>query len=532
MFSGSIRTKKKSVSQLKARRLRVEYLEPRQMLSGNVTAVLGAGQTLNLTALPAADFSDNSIQVWQGPNGGEFWVAGSAGTATLVNSGTAPVQFTNVKNIFVSLGPGSDTFQFLSQGGSSGPGVLGGARSELAANLTIVNSGSGDSNTIQDVKIDGSLFVTKDGTNGRNDLKIIDSIVVASTAVANNAGGANGDSNTTIQGCQLRGPLTITNGTGADIVDIEGSTVGSATGLATVIDNGDGGSRVVFTTYAGTPNASGQTTTTLYGPLVINSGAGFIGVGIADTVVFTGTEVKGPVTIASASGDSKTVIGNPLPGSNLGSDVAVGGAVTVVRGQGFDSFDMESSSAKFGLAITNGVAGQTDGSVTKIVNSQVSTYPPPVGTVGLTVIGDDGADTVTITDSQIGNATVLALGNGDNQVTLNSTALSNTTRNSLTFLTIVTGDGNDSVTIQKTDVTVGTDIVLGRGQDTVNVDYQGSATPTVPLSHLLGVVTINGGDPDPVTGIPPAPETDLLEFASSVVFGPSSFVSVNVLTSP
>ncbi len=95
------------------------------MLSGNVNAVLAAG-TLSVTALPPADSSDNSIELWQAPNPGEFWVAGAAGTATLVNSGTAAVQFTNVQDIVVRLGPGSDTFQFLSQGGSGGPGTVGG----------------------------------------------------------------------------------------------------------------------------------------------------------------------------------------------------------------------------------------------------------------------------------------------------------------------------------------------------------------------------------------------------------------------
>ncbi len=522
----------KSRGRLNAKLLRLEPLEPRHLLSGVVTAAVGAGQTLNLTALPPTDFSDNSIELWQGSNPGEFWVAGGAGTATLLNNGTAPLQFTNIKNIVVALGAGSDTLHFLSQGDLGGPGSLGGTRSELEGDLTIVNSGGGDSNTIQDVKIDGALLVTKIGGNGRSDLKLVDCIVVDSATVDNNNGGSNGDSNTTIQGCQLRGSLTIANGTGADLIDIEGSTVGSSAGGATTINNGDGGSRNVFTTYAGTPNASGQNTTTLYGPLSIASGTSFIGVGIADTVVFTGTEVKGPVVITGASGDSKTVIGNPLPGSNLGSDVAVGGPVTVVHGQGFDEFDMESSSAKWGLAILNGAAGQTDGSVTKIVNSQVSTYPPPVLTSGLTVVGDDGADVVTITDSQVGGPTVLNLGNGDNQISLISTALPNTTRNTLTSLTITTGDGNDLVTIQKTDVTVSTDIILGDSQDTVNIDYQGSATPAVPLSHLLGTVTINGGNPDPVIGIPPAAETDLLEYASVVQFGALNFVSVKVIVSP
>lgn len=515
-----------------ARFLRVEFLEPRHLLSGNVTAVLGAGQTLNLTALPPDDFSDNSVQLWQGPNSGEFWVAGKAGTDTLINGGTAAQQFTNVKNVFVSLGAGSDSFEFLAQGAAGGPGAPGGTRSELKIDLEIDNSGSGDSNLLQDVKIGGALLVSKDDTDGRNVLVIDNAIVVGDTAVLNDDGGGNGDSSTTIRGSQLRGSLAISNGVGADLITIMGSTIGSSAGGATTIDNGDGGSRVTFTTYSGTANATGQSTTTLYGSLAINSGEGRIGVGIADTVVFTGTEVKGPVDIASDSGDSKTVMGNPAPGSNLGSDVAVGGPLTVTRGEGFDDFDMENSSAKWGLEITNGAPGDTDGSQTKIVNSQVSTYPPPVPTVGLAIIGDDGADIVTITDSQVGGTVDLQLAGGDNQVTLSSTGAQGTTRNVIAFLNIETEDGSDSVTIQKTDITVGTAIDLGDSSDTVNIDYQGTATPSVPLSHLFGTVTINGGDPDPLTGVPPAPETDLLKYASLVQFGASSFISLNIIVSP
>ena len=474
---------KRSLKQVKARRLRVEYLEPRQVLSGNVTAVM-VGQTLNLTALPTntpPDFSDNSIQIWQGPTAGQFYVGDGDG-ATLINGGNlnVPIQFTNVQNISVSLGPGSDTLQFLAQGSATIPGAPGGTRSELSGNLSILNSGGGDGNTVQDVKIDGNLNVARDVTDGSSTLKVVDCIVGGDTTVNYTLNAANGDSNTTIQGSQLRGALSITSGTGNDIVEIDGSTMGSAAGAATNINLGDGGSRVRFVTYSGTPSAVSGQNTTLYGPLNVVSGNGFIGVGLSDSVVFAGTEVKGPVTIGSVSGDSSTIVGVPTS-SSLGSDVTVGGPVTVARGAGYDSFDMESSSAPWGLAITNGAAGQTYGSSTKIINSQISTFPPPVATTGLTVIGDDGPDSVVITDSKVGNAVVLLLGNGDNSVAISTDAAPNAQRTTFGSLRIITGSGSDQVTIGKTDVTVSTVIQTGDGQDTINIDYQQTGTVAAPL---------------------------------------------------
>ena len=118
----SWRNKRKntSFSPLKVRRLRVEHLEPRQMLSGNVSAVM-VGPTLEITALAPADYSNNSVQIWQGGTPGQFFVVGDS-TTQINNTLAVPLQFTGVTNIYVALGPGSDTFQFLAQGNSTLPG--------------------------------------------------------------------------------------------------------------------------------------------------------------------------------------------------------------------------------------------------------------------------------------------------------------------------------------------------------------------------------------------------------------------------
>jgi hypothetical protein len=345
--------------------------------------------------------------------------------------------------------------------------------------------------------------------------------------VVNNFGVANnGDSNTVIQGSDLRGALAVINGTGADIVYIDGSSVGIAIGGPTIIVNGDGGSRVRLTTYSGPSYAGGAVVdqgTTLYGALTVVSGIGFRGVGIPDEVVFSKTDVKGAVNLASLSGDSKTDIGkdDPTTKSDLGSDVVVGGPVTVNRGPGLDLFTMKNSNAQWGLTIANnnGAPGQTDGSSTTIVNSKIGTIPPPALGIGLNITGDDGPDSITITDTIVGGAAVfnlnLAGGGLQNTVALISDLLPNTQRTSFGALAINGGNDPDRVTISKIDVALSTNILLFGAADYVNVDYLQTGTASAPLSRLLGVVNVDGG-------LPGAPDPDTLEYGRTlppVAFG-------------
>ncbi len=508
-----------------------------QMLSGNVTTTM-VGPTLEITALAPADFSNNTVQIWQGGTPGQFFVVGDA-TTQIDHTLAVPVQRTGVTNIIVALGPGSDSFQFLAQGNSTSPGAIGGTRSQLAGALTIVNDSS-DSNTLQDVQIGGALTVEKVTVNaanvpttGLNTLNIGDCIVSGAVKVDNSAAGTvNGDSNTTIQGSQLRNSLTISNGAGANITEIDGSTIANDTGGPTVITNGFGGNRVRFSTNSGFPSAVTGTGTTLYGSLTISDDSGYIGVGITDAAIFTGTDVKGPVTITGADSDSSTVMGNPLPGSTLGSDVTVGGPVTVSHGAGFDSFDMESSSAQWGLSITDYTA-ITDryGSSTKIVNSQISTISPPAAGTGLTILGDDGPNNVVITDTKVGGLAYLHLGDelpgdADNTVAISTDATPNVQRTSFGSLEIHMGGGDDHVNLSKTDVALTTLIDLYGGQDTVNIDYQQTGTAAAPLSRLVGPVAINGGAP----GLPfPGTETDLLQYAPGVTMGSLTTTSIIVM---
>lgn len=88
------------------RPLRLESLERRELMAGNVTASITDGQ-LTLTG----NYQDNVLVLYRGENPGEVVVAGakdSAGGNTLVNGGAAPVTLSSVTSIRADLRGGND----------------------------------------------------------------------------------------------------------------------------------------------------------------------------------------------------------------------------------------------------------------------------------------------------------------------------------------------------------------------------------------------------------------------------------------
>ena len=532
------RTKRAGIERRK-KLLRFESLELRQMLSGTVTAAVNPGQTLVLTG----DGSNNQIEVWQGPSIGEIWVEGTPTTSTFLklgaNTTSAPLQFTNIVNLTVALGSGSTNFQFLSQGTSAGPGVPGGHYSELPGNLYITIGGGNDTDALQDVKIDTCFTVTKNDNGGQATLSMIDVSVKGITNIDNigtlSGGPFTGDSSTTIEGCTLRNNASIVNGAGSNMTLVAGTTIGVDNDGSMLVNDGNGPDRITFNTFANTQTFSGITTNIVYGNLNLVSGNGLVGLGDPSTVSLTATNVKGYVTMSNVSGDSKTLIGNPAPGDQLGSDVNAGGPVTITRtGVGNDVLDMENSNAPYGLTFDSGTPGDGNqyGSSVKILSSTIGTYSPPVHPVaiGLNIQGDDGNNAILVQDSQIGNQTTVNLGSGDNNVSFVSSASPNTMRTTFAALNVTTLTGEDTIMLSKITVYGDTALNTGGGADLFNIDYLATGTQATPLSQLLGTVTINGG-------LPFNPVTNVLEYASNqngvgVFFGSTNFTNVTQTVSP
>jgi len=499
------------------RRLRVEPLESRQMLDGNVISALAAG-TLTLTG----NVDANQVEIWQGPNAGQFFVRGQVGSNTNIDGGSVIREFNGVTNITVRLAEGGDTFDFLPKGTASVPGT-GPAQSILGGTLDIENNSGADTNSLTSVQLN-ALTLRRAGSAGNSNLSILNSRVLGLTDVNHTLpGGFGGGSNTRIQNSNLDGGLVITNGTGDDIVTVQGcKIVGDTT-----VTNADGRSRVIFTLWNGSSpiNLGGETI--LVGNLTINTNT--TDPAFLDTASLTGTKVQGTVAINNpGSARTQTIIGqdpqditppvNTTP-SSLGTDVVTAGPITVTNGTGYDSFLMLQSTAQWGLTINNGAAGFL-GSDTVITDSRISDFP--IAVVGLNITGDAGNDNVTITSTTVGQTTTINLNNGVNTVNLAKGASGLASQ----FDTLVINGGNDKdlVNIKQTSVRVRTAITLLGGIDDVWIDAEpGQAAPPT-FSQFVGPLVIDGGNP------PGTPDPDTLRLNTNVNLVLANLLPTNIFT--
>ncbi|MEZ6087902.1 MAG: hypothetical protein R3C05_07745 [Pirellulaceae bacterium] len=458
-------------------------MEDRKLLAGvvniEIDPVVAAG-TINLVG----DSSNNSVIIRQTVNPNEYVITRPVGDSTLFQlngAGVTQPSFTvNAINgdIEVNLGDGNDRFEFL--------GVSAGStRSHAHQDLIINNEDGSNVNVIQDVIIHGDLSVMKDAaSSGYSELSIISSQVNGYTTIDNV--GTGGDTKTFISNVNLQGGaaasvLSILNGNGADLIDIQGNTqigTGGFIGAQPIvsIDNGDGGSRTTFT---GASNVAGSGTTTIYGDVNINNGDNIFG--IMDVVTFNQVNVLGEVDVDNNDGMSQVLV----DGSDIGSHRAagLGGKLEVQNGIGIDRFEMNDSNAQYGVEIDNGTG--VWGSDTSISGGSIGTHASVAGTA-LEIINDNGNDVVNISGTTFGAGVDLdSMGNGMNAITISDDA-------SMPMLVIRGGNEDDDVTINNSTITDDVDIQLGLGQDSlIIIDVDPS---TQWPSALLGSIVLDGGD--------------------------------------
>ncbi len=467
---------------LNARLLGVEMLESREMLSGAglvnvVIAPVGPAGTLALVG----DADNNSVKITSGTNTGDYVITGVDNTLLEINGAGVTMQQVTVNGIVgimqVHLGLGTNQFDF--EAGASG-------RSVVPADLLIVNSTGDNTNIIHDTTINGNLSVSKAaGASGFCNLQLARTTVVGNATVDNQTGGGSGGSNTLIDTCQLQGggglALTITNAYGYDTLSVTNSELGSGVFPAAivVISNGDGASAATFTAPSGSQ-------TRIDGGLVINNGNNVPDT--FDSVNFINTEVIGAVSLNDAGGNTQTIVTN----SHLGTGLTVPAPVMIANNVGQDQFTMSASDAQWGLSINNDVvaAGASNwGSTTTIsANCKIGTCPlgqaPALAPNGLTIMGDEGADLVTIsgtsTGTQIGGNAALNLFDGNNKINFTTTTMAG--------LNVVTGAGNDDLSIVGCTIPVSLTVNLGNGADRMKVKQ----TSVLP-NPLYGLIAIDGG---------------------------------------
>lgn len=481
------------------RRLSVEWLESRHLLTGVVhictDAPLGPPAPAFVPACPGAvpagqvflmgDASNNSVELRQGAFAGEFQVSDGNRTLLYHNNAlvAAPHQIFNILGqINVRLGGGNDSFQLL--GATTG-------LDSVVASVDIENGGGDDANVIADTVIMNGAGVVpalsvRNTAAGTSRLTIQDSRVLGNVRVDNTGGVAlPGDSSTTILNTRIEGTLRIDNAFGDDITQIDNAAIGVfpppvPAAPVVIIVNGDGGSRTSF--LGGT---------TIYGRLNVANGGNVLGtLQSLDIVTFNSTNVLGAVDINNGMGNSRVIVDN---NSNLGSDPLAGGPVDVDNGDGYDDFQMTgNSTAQYGVDIDNTgpAAGGTQfwGSQTVIDDARIGTHPLVVG--GLALLGDAGIDVVTISDTVVSGAVSLQLFAGNDRVEVLTNP--NSTRTTFGAFFVEADDaigpfGDDTVIVRSATIQVNFVVMLYGGDDAL--ELRGNATLNGPTAAII----IDGG---------------------------------------
>ncbi len=470
---------------------RLERLEPRQLMVGTVNVLVPGDGTLTLVG----DGSNNQVELRQtivggfnntyeisSPDDTDFQLNGSGQSLASIT-----VNFIN-GDITANLGDGNDTFRFF--------GIAGGGKSDVPADLNINNADGSNLNELLDLFVHGDLSVTKNGaSSGYSELTLTNSTVIGDTVV-NNVGVGTGDSMTTIDNSILQagGPLqfglSLTNGSGKDILSVQGNSqfgTGSFPGLQPLIsiNNGAGGSRTTFT---GASDVAGPGTTTVYGDVLIDNGLN--SPTKLDIVTFNTVNVLGSVTVNNSDGTTQTMVLSSTLGSHLAPNL--GGPLTINNGSGHDQLTITGTNLPYGLVVDNDVvAGGASnfGSTTAITTSRIGSHPngPMLpGTKDVLIFsGDNGNDTFALNAAVLGGGLNLTnLFNGSNEIQIINQSI-------VPSLVIVGGAENDRVILNDSSFLISVDIRLNAGSDTLQVIDVDPATEWP--SPLLGRLVLDGG---------------------------------------
>jgi hypothetical protein len=468
------------------KRLRIESLELRAMLSGVVDIVIGGGDLALV-----GDGSNNQVELRQTNNPGEYFISSPDNTRFTINGVGATLPDATVNGIFddilVDLRDGNDSFSFL--------GIAPGVQSTTPDDLTIANSDGSNVNVISNVLVNGDLFVIKGGaSSGYSELHIVNSTVIGDTVV-NNVGIGTGDTKTVIDNSHLQGGgagnfgLQLVNAIGEDIFDALGNSqfgTGPFVGVQPVvlISNAAGGSRTTFT---GANQVAGPGTTTIYGQVEILNADNVPGT--LDMLTFNSVNVLGAVTVRNGAGSTETVTINSTIGSDfVAPPVGTGGSYRVYNDAGYDMFEMTDSLVPWGLKINNdqSAAGASNwGSSTQITESTIVTHPPGSALMdpddAFQFRGDNGADIVNIIETTLGGNFDARMFNGNNSVMLLDAVMAG--------IDLVTGVGNDTVSIDDTRFISYVNIALGAGADKLSIHNVNYATQWP--NPLLAIVQID-----------------------------------------
>lgn len=410
------------------RRLAAQCLEARQMLAGDVTATFAAG-VLTISG----DGSGNGVELIPGDNPGEYRVIG-----TNVNGAMTQVTGTGVfiedplTAVDVDLMGGSDTFTIR---GNSVANQLA-----LHGPVTITDASGANTFEVINARISGAVTVT--GGVDEDNVSIDGSRIIGATDLMLGTGD---NSAMLVGGSILDGTFDYSGGAGEDSVFIVEAQIDGVVSIST-----DGGNdKVVF---------GMSTDPTVGGNININLGGG------NDRAIIHDTDAKRRVRINGGNGNNIVDIEQSMIGVSV-----TGTVLDITNGLGHDTLSIRDTLISDDVEVNNGAVGQTFGSETDIVDSEIR------GDFDFT--GDDGVDMFNVTDTEIRNDVTLELRDGESFVAFLRTDLGDD-------LTITGGIHRDDVTLEATVLEGDASISLLQGVDRLSL---------LVGTELKGISTLSGG---------------------------------------
>lgn len=301
----------------------------------------------------------------------------------------------------------------------------------------------------------GNPFTTPSGITdirvnllgGSDSVTFSDAVAQISLKGSVTINGGNGDNTVTATNLTVGKNLSITNGLGNDTNTLRYFHIGGSL----TIKNGDGGS---FT------DTSNSIANTVGGNVTVTNGRGY------DGTVLAGVSVKRNVTVSNGLGDGAGNAGyfliyNQLPfrdviGGNVtitfldevvgGSgifDTEIGGNVALNLGTGGGTLNFDNYTSSQPAVIRGSLAIKTTGQLDLSVGKQYGQFGLIVGKNFTVTSTSTAADKVTLNKLSVLGTTTLALGDGDNTITIDDSAFSGA-------FTSTTGKGADTLKLETT----------------------------------------------------------------------------------
>ena len=464
---------------------RLEHLESRCLLAGNVTAVFN-GQNAFVTG----DTADNSIEIEV--EDGNVVVRGLDNT-TINGSSDAFVLVSGAtsipRHLRVSLGNGADTFNMMgvSVGGSvvvnggNGNDQIAVSNGSTISRHLVVNAGSGDDIvSLQDSTVSGHAVLR--GHNGN------DQLIVSGSTVGRNlqAHGGRGDDNIVIDDSTIGRDAWLTGWRGNDDIVLRNSTIGddlSAVGHSgndiIMIDTSTVNDRSRIVGHSGNDNVVIQGASRLAGRsrIVGNRGVDHFEVDAAATL---GRVRSRRFSSATADADA---IATRITATDTGAIAAAEAAVA-----GFNQ------NATLSLTVTNSTVAEDAGAGASTVTATLSAAVDEDVVINLS--SSDAArlalqqDSITITAGSTTADVLLdpqdnATADGDATITVSAT-------------TTNVGNASIDVTVTDDDTPTSTSVTIAAAESQVTEDT-GDASSVGDANQLEFTITRTESSTDPET---------------------------------